>query len=440
MELFENKNGAEEAESAAMEEKTTEGGTETAEPMERYEGKSYIFTALSSLEDVMGILCRTFGVEPEGQGDTLILRNQDMEVRVAVACASAGEKAQEFIKQQTEAAWAHFYETKTGAVDVKTNLLYQLERTRGFVLVEYSFEAEDIQDKKSIVEDMFIVTLDELAAVFLISDPEEGEDGFYCCGEDGERLLILSDKGGSAFRRYLPFQGPIAKPGKDITQEQADRRMRTVEVLEEKGIYVPEGYPVIEPAAKVTCRSYEEIAKRAMALMGVSIYSECLAGERKSMEDAQNFLLDFLDKYDTQDYFSPKEWDYIHNTKPDEKECRAFSWQYEDLFTLAWALGLVDKLDFPDHFCDTSLPVLALRECTSISKILAKSRPKSPRELLDACDLICCLDQACIYARQHRLPAPAGMKSGVVRERHRALNWLTGYGNSAPWDEVKTDN
>lgn len=410
------------------------------EPMERYEGKSYVFSSLSSLKDVMGVLCATFGVDPEEQKDTIILHNGDMEVRVAAACASSGEKAEDFITNQVEAALSHFYEVKTAAVDVKTNLVYQLERTRGFIMIDYSFEAEDIEDKRSIIEDMFIAILDQLDGVMLIQNPEAKEDGFYCCGENGEKLLILSDKGGSAFRGYLPYHEPTLKAGKDIVQEQVDRRLRTWETLGGKGIYVPAGHPAIDPASKVQCRPLEEIVKRAVALMGVCIYSECLlSGGDKGMEDAQNFLMDLLDRYNAQEFFTPKEWKYIHDTKPTEKDSKGFWCQYESLYVMEWALGLVEGLDFPDHLCDSRATVLALRNSDSISKILAKSRPKSPRELLDAYDLIFCLDWACSNAKLHSLPAPAGMNRGVVRERLRALRWLTGHKDSASWDEVRTD-
>mgnify|MGYP000517926340 CR=1 FL=1 len=109
----------------------------------------------------------------------------------------------------------------------------------------------------------------------------------------------------------------------------------------------------------------------------------------------------------------------------------------QELMDMFSALGLVEELGFPDHPCNPADLVKLLRNGTSISKIMAKSRPKSPRELLDACDLISCLEWSCINARRHELPEPVGMKTGVVREWHKALNWLTGHGQ---WDEVRTNS
>ena len=49
--------------------------------------------------------------------------------------------------------------------------------------------------------------------------------------------------------------------------------------------------------------------------------------------------------------FSPKEWKYLHDEEPKESEKISYSWQYENLHVMEWALGLIEgPLDFPDHF------------------------------------------------------------------------------------------
>lgn len=68
-----------------------------------------------------------------------------------------------------------------------------------------------------------------------------------------------------------------------------------------------------------------------------------------------------------------------------------------------------------------------------------RQKPRSPKELLDACDMIFCLDWACTDTRMRDLPTPAGMDGGVVFERHKALNWLVGVGEKADWDHVPVD-
>ena len=66
-----------------------------------------------------------------------------------------------------------------------------------------------------------------------------------------------------------------------------------------------------------------------------------------------------------------------------------------------------------------------------------QARLRSQAEILDMADLYCRLHWAAIELRLQ------GKKSdkiveGIVRKRHRALNWLIGY-MGQKWDDVSTD-
>ena len=63
-------------------------------------------------------------------------------------------------------------------------------------------------------------------------------------------------------------------------------------------------------------------------------------------------------------------------------------------------------------------------------------RPLS--DILDQADLIYRYHWAVVDARINGQDAPAGLNSGVVLERHYALNWLIGYFDQA-WDDISTD-
>ena len=69
----------------------------------------------------------------------------------------------------------------------------------------------------------------------------------------------------------------------------------------------------------------------------------------------------------------------------------------------------LDTLEFPDHYCDVPLTVRLIKDCHSVEDILAISSPRTAAELLDACDLIFCLDWACVDARIYNLTPPAKM-------------------------------
>ncbi len=306
-----------------------------------------------------------------------------------------------------------------------------------FIPVAYS--VTDQQSGRE-VEDKLTGLLPRLMGVALIPD---NPDAVYYTGADGMRKLVLSETGASDFDHYLPRTGPLLEEVfPDIPKEQVDRRKHSRKALETYGIYIPRLYPVIESEADITIRTPEEIARRTFALVSVALYSECLLAEGMQPEEAFGFILPQMDAFGANSeeagFFSPNEWAYLHNPDSNEQERIDGSWQYECLYVMEWALGLVDTLEFPDHYCDVPLTVRLIKDCHSVEDILAISSPRTAAELLDACDLIFCLDWACVDARIYNLTPPAKMDGSITRERHKSLNWLIGC-DSAPWDEVSTD-
>ncbi|KAJ52691.1 hypothetical protein BD780_001617 [Clostridium tetanomorphum] len=407
------------------------------EKEELYSGKAYILCTERDLDKIMNVICNIFNINSSGNGNTIQIHNKDIKVNVTVFATSMGEEIQVFIKDQVQRTYGHFYEVKTEHIDIKTNLLYKLQQTCGFVNIEYSFIPEDGINKQFMIEEMFVRTLLELQGVILLPGKE---DGLYCKGKDRAMELILSDGGNSSLIGYLPEQtfSMKAEDGQ-LEEEQINRRLKSRKIIEEKFIYVPVWYPLIETVKESKCRLPKEIAERAVALMIVSLYSECLLGENMNVNEAYEFVSEFIERFDAEKFLSPAEKSYLHNENSTQEEQIAYSWKYENLFVMEWALGLVDELGFPDHICDVPLTVRLLKNCNTIEEILQNSKPKRKETLLDECDLIFCLDWACVDTRIHNLPAPAGMNNGVVMERHKSLNWLIGYENSAEWDEVGTD-
>ena len=412
----------------------------------QYEKNVYLFGLPGELEPVMHILCDTFGTDAaSGSGNTLQLHNGDITVNAVVICESINDEAKAYVTDQRDRTRSHFMTVETAHTGVRTNLFYQLGCAGCFISVHYTFSAEDIPRKRAMVEDMLIRTLPPLHGVMLIPGETNREpDAIYCADADGSRQLILSETGESTFDTYLPRMGPeLHELYPDIPARQLDRRKRSRRILKRHGIYVPGFYPVIESETKAVIRTPEEIAGRAVALMTVSLYSECLLAEDMTPSEALGFVSSIIDTYCTAEtvgtFFSPNEWEYLHNADSTQQERLNGSWQYENLWVMEWALGFVDTLDFPQHYCDVPESVRLLKNCENFEDILAKAKPRTASELLDACDLIFCLDWACVDARMYRFPMPAGMDGGVVQERHRSLNWLTGYDESAAWDDVGTD-
>lgn len=408
-----------------------------------YNNKTYILCREENTDKLMDVLCRKFGIDNDNFETSLELHKDDISISVQMISQSMGEEKAKYINGQANSICGHFYNIETKHTDIKTNLLYGLSMTKAMISVDFSFLEDDEFDKKTYIEETFGSVLYELQGIMLIMG-EEG-DGIYCQSEDNDKVmdLILSDKGRSTLKHYLPEEPFEMTPEKNnIGEEEIARRKRSRSILKDKYIYVPAWYPVIESEAEAHCRTKEEIAERAVALLIVSLYSECRVSEKMSYEEACNFVKGIIDQYDANKMFSPEEIAYLNNPDSTEQEQTQYSWQYENLFVMEWALGLVegmDNLDYPDHICDVPLTVQLLNEFESFDDILEKAEPKSNKQLLDECDLIFCLDWACVDTRVHKLPAPAGLDSGVVVERHKALNWLVGADERADWDDVGTD-
>lgn len=114
-----------------------------------------------------------------------------------------------------------------------------------------------------------------------------------------------------------------------------------------------------------------------------------------------------------------------------------FQVQIEAMWALAWALGLVPQIDFwkdCDNRFAAMLPDLKINQ--SGAEWHAKARMRSADELITACDLAYCLHWAARQAQlEHKAP-PVRLKSYVVEERRRSLEWLL---SNEQWDAVSLD-
>ena len=114
-----------------------------------------------------------------------------------------------------------------------------------------------------------------------------------------------------------------------------------------------------------------------------------------------------------------------------------FKVKIEGAWAIAWALGLVPKLDFARN-CDSqfvmSLPNLKTLESSSTLKARVKLRPM--QEIFEKCDLAYCLHWAIRQAQLSGEEIPGKVLAYVIVERRRALDWLVG---ADGWDEVALD-
>jgi len=207
--------------------------------------------------------------------------------------------------------------------------------------------------------------------------------------------------------------------------EGAARKARSIALLRAKGISYLQGLPQLETSAEVHLRSQDEIIQRSVCLFGVA-----LAAADNDLESARKVL----GAWGADLSLSPNERRFLA-ARPLPEAARAdFSWRFEAVVPLLWALGWLEALPFP------SVPVdpQSLKQLFDAGPGRNPTRLRDVGDILDQTDLIYRLDWALVEVRVGRPAKVPDLNPDVVPERHRALNWLIRYGDE-DWDDVTAD-
>lgn len=360
------------------------------------------------------------------------LHNGDMEIVFAAGLQSQKE-GKDYTQDQLEGVQGFVYSIQTEHVDIKRNLFYHLRQCKGVVQILFRYDSASTQEtveKEKEILGLILMVAEKLQGVLTFGD---GTEFFNSKGQ-----LILDQKGNTKLDYYMPAEiQPDKDWGKDMPQETLDRKERSMAWLKEKRIYVSPWLPFLcEIEANGPARTTREICGRAAALLAVSLYSECRLGEGMDYEQAKEFIAPVMERFMVEEFLSPKEKEYLENPASAREEQIQYSWQYENLLVMEWALGLVNELPYPDNICDVGGTVRAMHPFDSLEEFEQGVSVRPYRELLDAADLIYRIDWACVDARVMGMKAPAELDAGVVMERHRSLFWLAGIDDRCAWDDV----
>lgn len=394
---------------------------------ERTEGGELLFCLPSTTDELLAPLEALFHVETGKKGNWITLRRSDRPDMVLTFAAfglnDEGERS-EYAKQQLQGIQGFYRRVETQHKDVKLNLLYHLRQCKGVIQVHYEMAGTDKE------EFLFPV----LQAVRALGGLVTWSGGTSILNGDGR--MILDQRGASQVEYYMPVeQVPPPDFGGDLPPACRQRRDQSVELLRQRHIYVTPWLPLLEDR-DTPARTVREICGRAGALLVVSLYSECRLGEKMDYQAAKDFVQGVTEAYHAEEFFSPKERAYLDDPDSTEQAQIQFAWQYENLWVMEWALGLLDTLPWPDQICDVPASARIMREHPSLEALEQAAELREVRDLLDMADLIYRTDWACVDARVMGLDAPAGLDSGVVQERHRALFWLAGCDHCCGWDDV----
>jgi len=222
----------------------------------------------------------------------------------------------------------------------------------------------------------------------------------------------------------LPAQAALAQPENDPEA----RKARSVAQLRSEGVPTIDHLPLIESEQESTRRDTRAVVERTIALAIVAV-----KGETGDHEMGQTLIRQF----GAEGFLTPKERAFMEDPDPTDQERVNFTWRYEGVHVLLWALGITPELGRPDKICDVPKLADTLRELGT-DGLMRKARLRDQSILLDAADLIYRYDWAVVDARVKGEEPPAGLESGVVYERHYTLNWLIGYMDQE-WDDISTD-
>lgn len=217
-----------------------------------------------------------------------------------------------------------------------------------------------------------------------------------------------------------------------------ERKLKSIEILKSNQVPYMEGLPRIEDVNEIEVRSAEEIAKRAIACL-IAIQVACDINNGENIEESREFFKGFLEKYGVSNELTEAEKKIIFGPS-EEQDVINMAWKYEAYWTLIWALGILDELNYPSQICDCDFAINVVADCNDFDEFMKKVNLRSIDEILNEADLIYRYNWACVDARIHGKNAPAKLDSGVVFERHWGLNWLIGKGtDNDDWDCVSTD-
>ena len=174
-------------------------------------------------------------------------------------------------------------------------------------------------------------------------------------------------------------------------------------------------------------RTTAEAAHRMLALHAV-VASSCGFPKANALE--------WLDREGLAESLEPEEKQFLEMTT-NEAQNNAMQWQVEALWTLAWALGCHDTLDFTDSCADDFVSMLPdLKAGAATQTFLSGLTIRAKDELLRQCDLAYCLHWGAREAALSSKLIEGAVPENVVRERRRALEWLI---SNDGWDEVSLD-
>ena len=393
-----------------------------------------LFSREQNPELIMDVIMESFGLEKSAGGNNLHLENDVQSVNIDVFTESMGEEFKEFIQKQKNMVSGYFAQMQNCNEDIKINLIHHIQHSKAFIPIKTAVkqESDDVDDIDAVIA-VILEAMNHMDGVLIV------DEGATALNSDGH--VILSEECESDLEFYFPFElQEIPAFFENCTARQIARRTENMKYLFERYIYVCE-LPLNDDDENIKLRSQEDVVRRTIGTLLVSLYSEALLNpeENMSVSEARDFIRKVMKDFsidEWKDVLTKEETEYIEDDNSDESARINFSWHYENLYVLEWLLGL-EEWNYPEDICDVGKMVRNLREFKSVADMCENTVIRAKKEILDKADLIYRMDWAAVDARIHGMQGPAGLEHGVVQERHKTLNWMICF-DDAEWDDVST--
>lgn len=175
-------------------------------------------------------------------------------------------------------------------------------------------------------------------------------------------------------------------------------------------------------------RSSGEIRSRSLVLFGLV---------RMAHGEDGHGIYQWLVNQNVESAISPEEKGILTSTQLSDRDRINASWRVEGLEVMLWALNELPDMSPLSGQCDSSRiedvfsPILS-----NTSDFLDRDSMRSEGEIYEQQEAIENHNWTIRDARIHGKPQPKELDSGVVQEKHYAINWIL-FGED--WDEVLTD-
>ena len=360
---------------------------------------------------------------PESDRWMIVLQDDTM-IRCSMMQTENQEKQ---VAEHVEGMVNYFSQIETPLTTIKEEVIRQIQCFNCIVGIE--FELDDNRERTSYIVNTFYDVAGDVSGFLLYPSMSLF---------DSKGKLLFSAKGESEYETFRPIANAdlleVDRPAPDETD--VARRERSFHCLKEAGVPYIEHLPCEVLDCEAVIKKPEEIARRAVALFAVALYSEVLLSENPNREEALDFVNRLDEGYHIMDEFTPLERIYLNNPSPEQHDCIQFLWRYECCAVLLWALGIIE-LPYPSTICDVPYIARLFFDHQEKGTVLGLGIPRERGKILDEADLTLRYDWACVDARVKGMEIPAALDSGGVMERHYAFNWLIGADNGAEWDDIR---